>query len=230
MKRLVRLLAELQPLIRAGRPMGIGTILKYVFPALCGILVLLLGLNTFAPAERGPAQADRTVHVVGVTPNLSKGIGDEQRVPAGLGSRDMQTVLTFAAIAAALGWVVYLLRSNALLANHAREERERADNLSHRLEHDPVTGLRTQPAFADRVRRALSCLKPGATLSVLNIDFTNELPKADRLGQVEEEKTLAASADLLRHALDTMEGGIDLARSSGKGFLVASSCDVSTAE
>lgn len=205
--------------------MGVGTLLRFFFPVLCGSLVLLLGLTTLSRTGDEPDSASRPVAARQHAALPDSGQREDFLYASILSNPKAQTTLTLVTIAGTLGWVVFLLHGNRHLRHLAQSERKRANRLAHRLEHDPLTGLINPSAFAERLRRALAGLKPGTTLAVLNIDFKTELPKPDRYGEAEEEKILLASSDLLRHALDTTEGWLDLARSSGKGFLVASCSD-----
>ncbi|TYC53832.1 GGDEF domain-containing protein [Rhodobacterales bacterium] len=136
-----------------------------------------------------------------------------------------QATLALAIIASALGWIWNLIRRNANLREDCRKAKERADLLERNLHHDAVTGLINRSSFTEKVSTAQRLLRPGATLTVLTLDLKDELPRPDMVGQAAEDAIFIAAADLLRHAVDTAEGGLELGRGADKNFLVLAEAD-----
>jgi len=124
-----------------------------------------------------------------------------------------------------LAWAYRLLRRSTDLEKAAEAGALHADELAHQLNHDAVTGLIDHRTFHERVRTAWAERPEDQTLSILSIDLETRLPVRNRFSQATEEALLASTADLLRHAVDRLEGVTCLARSAGKGFLLMSVAD-----
>ncbi|WP_198137303.1 putative bifunctional diguanylate cyclase/phosphodiesterase [Roseibium aggregatum] len=137
----------------------------------------------------------------------------------------LQDLLIVAFLLASLGWIWFTNKRSQMLQRQADTSREQMELLEHRLNHDSVTGLINYRVFAETVRATHETLAAGQTLAILNIDLESRLPAINKFSLATEEAILTSTADLLRHAVDRMEGENCLARSAGKGFLLMTISD-----
>jgi len=137
----------------------------------------------------------------------------------------LQSGLVFGFAVTGVAWIGFLSARNADFRKAAETSDDRAKDLAHQLNHDPVTGLVNHQAFLGQVRLAARELRDNQSLSVLSIDLETRLPGRNKKSRSTDDAILAATADLLRHALDRLEGTSCLARSAGKGFLLMSVSD-----
>lgn len=137
----------------------------------------------------------------------------------------VQDALVVVFLLVSLGWIWFSNKRSQVLQGQAEATREQTRLLEHRLDHGSVTGLVNSRVFAEIVRSTHDTLAPDQTLSILNIDLESRLPAINKFSLVTEEAILTSTADLLRHAVDRMEGVNCLARSGGKGFLLMTVSD-----
>lgn len=137
----------------------------------------------------------------------------------------LQYGLILGFVLSGLGWLAVTKKRGAVLKRDAEDSAALASRLEHQLRHDSVTGLINHRTFADRVRAAWDDLSEDQTLSILSIDLETRLPVRNKFSQTTEEALLASTADILRHAVDRLEGITCLARSAGKGFLLMAVAD-----
>jgi len=136
-----------------------------------------------------------------------------------------QTGLVLGFMLSGLGWIFFLNKRRKALKHVADANAERATLLARQLSHDTVTGLINHRCFEERVRAAWEDLSDKQTLSILTIDLETRLPARKKFSQTTEEALFASTADLLRHAVDRLEGVACVARSAGKGFLLMAVSD-----
>lgn len=136
-----------------------------------------------------------------------------------------QTGLFIGFLLSGLGWIFFENKRRKEQKLEAETSLDRAEQLEHQLRHDSVTGLINHRAFDEKVTSAWSGLLEDQTLSVLSIDLETRLPARNKFNQSTEEALLASTADLLRHAVDRLEGVTCVARSAGKGFLLMAVAD-----
>jgi len=106
------------------------------------------------------------------------------------------------------------------VARDVTERKSRQNELEHRAQHDPLTGLLNRVAFEERLDRVLERARrePDGRIAVLYLDLDGFKEINDRFGHFAGDEVLAAAAQRLEHAL---RPGDLVGRYGGDEFVVA---------
>lgn len=137
----------------------------------------------------------------------------------------LQAGLVLGFAVSGVAWIGLANARSTAYRIEAETSAQRVEDLARKLSHDATTGLINHQVFLERVRAAGANLSEGQTLSVLSIDLESRLPARNKFSQATDDALLAATADLLRHAVDRLEASTCLGRSAGKGFLLMCLCE-----